>query len=932
MNRHAHSGLTIALWLATVTSAGGQTLYVDDDAPAGGDGRRWDTAFRYVQDALYLAGEDPSIDEIRVAQGVYRPDRGEAGPVTPGDRDATFRLLNGVALLGGYAGRGAPDPDERDIDAHPTILSGDLSESDIEDLAGGLRCFSGDGHAYPDGCESFDTDGDGDVDCVDLGTCENSYSVVTASDVVETTVLEGVVLTAGFANGVYTEPQTRRYGAGIYNERGTPAVSRCTFSSNLAAGGSAMATWSGGDVTITACRIVDNHGSAIRNEEASVSIVDTAFEGGVDGFMYALSSDSSLVGCTILDNSGPQVAGDYGFGAVTIYNGSATITDCTFRGNLGGYGGAVRAAEAHLTVSNSTFEDNAATDPTHLAYGGGAIYGYRSDVLVTDCTFDRNRAATYGGAIAIYDCSTSLTRCGFHGNQADIGGAVLATVYDPDVANTAVTDCSFTENTASRGGGMVVDAPATIADCTFSGNSALAEWFDGGGAMYTIDDVTVTRCTFTANSAGPGRGGAVRSGTSYGEDAGPTVSDCTFTGNFAAVGGGMYHNGGDPAILSCVFVENSVDGALGSNGGGLSIESGRPTVTGCTFVNNTAGLSPDRAASGGGLAIYESSSFVTRCAFEGNSSTYSGGGMGVEGGDSSISECTFNRNIAHVRGGGLDYADTGNVAVCTFTGNRAPFGGGIYGDSDSARIRHSTVIGNRADAFHPLDGRGGGVYLSGTLTLTSCCVIANSSSGAGGGVFCQGPASMVRDTIAWGNTDASGTGEAAQIDWTEPAPEVIYTCVQGLDTLEGEGDIDADPLLAREPNDGGDGWGDDPDTPDDEGANDDYGDVHLRPASPCIDAGNPARNYDLEPEPNGNRINMGAYGNTLEATPAAWFWDFNNDGVVNLDDYVLWAACFTGPGIEASEDCTPTDTNGDDAVDLLDYQGFQRAFGASREK
>ncbi len=42
-------------------------------------------------------------------------------------------------------------------------------------------------------------------------------------------------------------------------------------------------------------------------------------------------------------------------------------------------------------------------------------------------------------------------------------------------------------------------------------------------------------------------------------------------------------------------------------------------------------------------------------------------------------------------------------------------------------------------------------------------------------------------------------------------------------------------------------------------------DFHLRENAPCIDAGDPADNYSLEPAPNGGRINMGAYGNTPEA-------------------------------------------------------------------
>ena len=46
----------------------------------------------------------------------------------------------------------------------------------------------------------------------------------------------------------------------------------------------------------------------------------------------------------------------------------------------------------------------------------------------------------------------------------------------------------------------------------------------------------------------------------------------------------------------------------------------------------------------------------------------------------------------------------------------------------------------------------------------------------------------------------------------------------------------------------------------------DNGDFHLQPESPCIDAGKPSSEYENEPAPNGCRVNMGAYGNTEEAT------------------------------------------------------------------
>ena len=66
------------------------------------------------------------VTEVRVAQGVYLPDRDEMNPDGTGDRTATFQFHGGVSLLGGYAGFGADDPDDRTVELYETILSGDL--------------------------------------------------------------------------------------------------------------------------------------------------------------------------------------------------------------------------------------------------------------------------------------------------------------------------------------------------------------------------------------------------------------------------------------------------------------------------------------------------------------------------------------------------------------------------------------------------------------------------------------------------------------------------------------------------------------------------------------------------------------------------------------------------------------------------------------
>jgi len=109
-----------------------KTIYVDADATGANDGTNWADAYKFLQDGLADANASAKPVEIRVAQGVYRPDRSTADPNGTGDRMATFRLINGVALKGGYAGGGQPDPNARDIGLYETILSGDLDGNDVD--------------------------------------------------------------------------------------------------------------------------------------------------------------------------------------------------------------------------------------------------------------------------------------------------------------------------------------------------------------------------------------------------------------------------------------------------------------------------------------------------------------------------------------------------------------------------------------------------------------------------------------------------------------------------------------------------------------------------------------------------------------------------------------------------------------------------------
>ena len=123
---------------------------------------------------------------------------------------------------------------------------------------------------------------------------------------------------------------------------------------------------------------------------------------------------------------------------------------------------------------------------------------------------------------------------------------------------------------------------------------------------------------------------------------------------------------------------------------------------------------------------------------------------------------------------------------------------------------------------------------------------------------------LITNCIFWGNRDADGMGELAQIHWSDEPPVVNNSCVQGGWSGDGGiGNIDQDPRFVRDPYDGGDGWG--------QGDNDDFGDLYLRCDSPCLDLGDsqalPADVSDVDGD-----------GDTDEQIP----WDLDGtDRIVN---------------------------------------------------
>jgi predicted outer membrane repeat protein len=499
------------------THAQGQTIWhVDDNAPLGGDGTGWNTAYKYLQDALAAA---TAGDEIHVGGGTYNPDRDESGNVAPGDRTETFQLLGAVALYGGYAGlANSGSPDARDIEAYRAVLSGDLAGDDGPDFQ---------------------------------NNDENVYHVVTGSGVNTTALIDGFIITGGHANGGYPHAS----GAGVYNYGGSPTVRRCTIMGNWAdMVGAAMYNGVGSDPEVSDCAFRDNKaasGGGMYNWDSNPELTGCTFSGNRTttrgGGLYNWESDPTLVDCTFIDNLASS-----GGGIANYERSSPTLTDCTFVDNHVHWsgGGMFNSGDSSPTLVNCIFDDNWGPE-------GAGMRNNDSSPELSHCIFSKNTAYAKGGGAMYNDHgSPTLSSCTFRGNEASF---IAGGMYNDDDSNPLLTDCTFIGNTAFLGGAMYnKESSPILAGCSFKKNTAE----DDGGAIYNDDGgPKIANCIFAGNSAYAG-GGVLNFGASRAD-----LVNCTFVNNTAYYGGGMYSFEAYHTGVNCVFWGNT-----DSNGSGESAQ------------------------------------------------------------------------------------------------------------------------------------------------------------------------------------------------------------------------------------------------------------------------------------------------------------------------------------------------------------------------
>jgi predicted outer membrane repeat protein len=353
------------------------------------------------------------------------------------------------------------------------------------------------------------------------------------------------------------------YGGAIDNKAGTSTINNSTFTDNTATPenganatpeGGAIYNDDTGSLTVKNSTFTGNNatgnGGAINNDNSgdTLNVYYSTFNGNTANYGGAIDNDYTLsvTGCNFTNNKATKYGGAIG------NDGTLTVTGSKFTNSTALDGGAISSGKI-LTVNNSTFNGNKATDST-TGYGGGAIFNTGTLTINGISTFTNNTVTNghgSGGSINNYiGGNLTLNGSTFNGNTAsDFGGAI------ENQGNSTLNSSNFTGNTAFDGGAIYNTGNLTITGITFTGNT-VTDYSGGGGAIYNYGGVlNVTGCTFNRNNATAGFGGAI---LNYPECT-LNVTNSTFNGNHALYGGA---------------IENSLDCTL--------------NITGSTFIGNNA--------------------------------------------------------------------------------------------------------------------------------------------------------------------------------------------------------------------------------------------------------------------------------------------------------------------------------------------------------
>lgn len=250
-------------------------------------------------------------------------------------------------------------------------------------------------------------------------------------------------------------------------------------------------------------------------------------------------------------------------------NSTVTMNNTTFSNN--------RAANSNINgmvfLHNSTLITHKCVYRNNFAREGGAIYAYKSTLVITESTFSGNAALKKGGTLMLKRSIANIHDSVFMHNTAFNGGGI----YSGQYSTVKIHRGNFTFNEAINDAGAILGDQSilTLAQVTFSDNRA--KWA-GAVALYEKTNVLLKECKLSHNRAKWGGALALHKGTMTLMN---SVADYQHS---TEQGGVVYVNGGILMVENSSISNNEAD----RDGGAIVGVDAKLIINGSNFTNNHA--------------------------------------------------------------------------------------------------------------------------------------------------------------------------------------------------------------------------------------------------------------------------------------------------------------------------------------------------------
>ena len=496
---------------------------------------------------------------------------------------------------------------------------------------------------------------------------------------------------------------------------------------------------------------------------------DLDFTNNVENSYHVVTAEgvdatAVLDGLTITGgNADSGGAAGYG-GGMCIYQGSPTLTDCTF------------------TVNSAKRR-------------GGAIHNKQSSPIVTNCEFSYNYASTGGGAMYDQNSTSTVINCLFIDNST---GAYGGAVYNGSASSPTLTNCTFTGNSADSYGGAIANnlSGAVLTNCIVWGNTALdssqAAVLSGGSLFVSYCDLEGSQLTIYTD----GTGTIVWGGGNIDDD--PRFkpdnyhlqpnSPCIDAGDPDGDYSGQTDLDGEPRVMGW-YVDMGCDEVLPPPVNYVDDDApddpgpGNPDISD-PLENGSAAHPFDSIQE----AINETTAgtMITVIVLDG---TYTGtGNYDIDLGGKAVTVCSLNGPDNCIidcegLGRGFDFhsGETQETILegFTITNGLAEYGGAIRCVNADPQIKNCVITGNTAV------NQGGGIYCNLSTPVLADCTISNNNSD---GIWTEGEGALLVGTIQITSNDLAGNGTLHMGPDT-----IIYVHDSSvLSSLSGPGTIQSD--------------------------------------------------------------------------------------------------------------------------------------------